>query len=274
MVHLQLESACRAPGSSATQEPRCFPVLQKDHGKARFGDIVYNGRMNPEELGENDGRDGKPAYVAYEGRVYDVSASKLWPDGNHMKIHQAGGNLTSHLPMAPHGPEVFERVKEVGALEAADDEGLDAEYDPQVKFRELYRKFHPHPIMIHFPIALFIFSAVLHVLYWVFSAPSLESASFYAFVFASLATPAAVASGFLSWWLNYDLSLTSVFGMKIAGSMLLLGISAIVLAMRLIAPEIATQGGPLSLLYGGLVVFTWPLVAFIGYQGGKIIFPA
>ncbi|MFB3889094.1 MAG: cytochrome b5 domain-containing protein [Candidatus Bathyarchaeia archaeon] len=69
-----------------------------------------------EELANYDGRGGKPAYIAYEGKVYDVSESSFWLDGDHLGAHQAGKDLTDELPLAPHGPENLDRVKLVGEL--------------------------------------------------------------------------------------------------------------------------------------------------------------
>jgi len=68
------------------------------------------------ELEEYNGKNGKPAYIAYQGKVYDLSESGLWRDGEHMGMHQAGKDLTDELELAPHGEEVFERVKLVGEL--------------------------------------------------------------------------------------------------------------------------------------------------------------
>ncbi|HER63154.1 MAG TPA: cytochrome b5, partial [Desulfobacteraceae bacterium] len=45
--------------------------------------------FNQEALAEFDGRDGRPTYIARDGAVYDVSESKLWRNGEHMKRHQA-----------------------------------------------------------------------------------------------------------------------------------------------------------------------------------------
>ncbi len=69
-----------------------------------------------EELAEYNGTGGKPAYVACKGKVYDVSASSFWLDGDHFGAHQAGKDLTEELEMAPHGVEVLERTKLVGVL--------------------------------------------------------------------------------------------------------------------------------------------------------------
>ncbi len=69
-----------------------------------------------EELSHYDGRDGRPAYVAYEGKVYDVTDSFLWRDGRHQALHRAGADLTEALRTAPHGPELLARFPVVGVL--------------------------------------------------------------------------------------------------------------------------------------------------------------
>ena len=61
--------------------------------------------FSPKELSAFDGRQGRPAYIAYKGKVYDVSASPLWRGGFHQDQHQAGKDITAELPEAPHGEE-------------------------------------------------------------------------------------------------------------------------------------------------------------------------
>jgi predicted heme/steroid binding protein len=56
----------------------------------------------------NDGREGRPAWVKVGERLYDVSASPRWKDGEHFRRHQAGQDLTGALAGAPHGPETLE----------------------------------------------------------------------------------------------------------------------------------------------------------------------
>lgn len=70
------------------------------------------------ELQQFDGARGKPAYIAFEGVVYDVSASSLWRGGQHKDLHYAGIDLTRTLRKAPHTAEVFTHatVKRVGRL--------------------------------------------------------------------------------------------------------------------------------------------------------------
>lgn len=69
-----------------------------------------------EELHNFDGKEQRPAYVAYKGKVYDVSSSRLWKDGSHAKKHLAGHDLTDALKTAPHGEEQILRMPEIGRL--------------------------------------------------------------------------------------------------------------------------------------------------------------
>jgi len=68
------------------------------------------------ELEEYKWKNGKPAYIVYQGKVYDLSQSSLWGGGEHMGIHQAGNDLTEELELAPHGEEMLERAKLIGVL--------------------------------------------------------------------------------------------------------------------------------------------------------------
>ena len=68
-----------------------------------------------EELAEYDGRDGRPAYVVFEGVVYDVTESAMWDEGDHEGQHQAGHDLTAEHEDAPHEPYVTD-FPEIGRL--------------------------------------------------------------------------------------------------------------------------------------------------------------
>ena len=57
-------------------------------------------KVTIQELEANDGKNGKPAYIAYQGKVYDVSESSFWMEGEHMGMHNAGKDLTEDLEMA------------------------------------------------------------------------------------------------------------------------------------------------------------------------------
>ena len=73
-------------------------------------------RFVKEELARCNGKDGAPAYIAYEGMVYDVTNSFLWQRGRHQVLHMAGQDLTGDLDAAPHGADLLDRVPIVGVL--------------------------------------------------------------------------------------------------------------------------------------------------------------
>jgi predicted heme/steroid binding protein len=68
-----------------------------------------------EELKKYDGSKSI-AYVAYHGKVYDVSRSFLWKSGVHQVTHRAGYDLTEALEEAPHGSEMLDKFPVVGEL--------------------------------------------------------------------------------------------------------------------------------------------------------------
>jgi predicted heme/steroid binding protein len=69
-----------------------------------------------EELKRFDGQEGRPAYIAFHGKVYDVTAGASWPEGSHYDEHFAGQDLTEALDYAPHGEEALARTPVVGEL--------------------------------------------------------------------------------------------------------------------------------------------------------------
>jgi predicted heme/steroid binding protein len=70
-----------------------------------------------DELASFDGKNGQPAYVAFEGKVYDVSESGSWGDGQHQDEHGAGADLTDDMDFAPHGGDSLDAFPVVGVLE-------------------------------------------------------------------------------------------------------------------------------------------------------------
>ena len=67
------------------------------------------------QLALRNGQDRAEIWVAYRGRIYDVSASRLWKRGMHYE-HWAGQDLTHELQDAPHTESVFDRFTVVGIL--------------------------------------------------------------------------------------------------------------------------------------------------------------
>ena len=75
-----------------------------------------SGIYDPVTLAAFDGREGRPARVAVQGMVYDVSTLPRWRGGTHIK-HAAGGDLTGDLARAPHDAAMLERAQRVGTFD-------------------------------------------------------------------------------------------------------------------------------------------------------------
>ena len=68
------------------------------------------------ELRQYNGERGRPAYIAYNGIVYDVTDAPNWRSGMHRNLHYPGLDLTRSLRKAPHDEFVLGRVPRIGRL--------------------------------------------------------------------------------------------------------------------------------------------------------------
>lgn len=68
------------------------------------------------QLSLRNGVEKPEIWVAFQGKVYDVSSSRLWRNGKHYE-HWAGQDLTAELADAPHSEAVFEKFECVGLYE-------------------------------------------------------------------------------------------------------------------------------------------------------------
>ncbi len=89
------------------------PKLRKRVSQPSF---EKKGKYTLEELSRFDGNEKRPAYIAYRGKIYDVSSSRLWVEGNHGRKHLAGNDLTEALRLAPHGENKIFQMPLVGEL--------------------------------------------------------------------------------------------------------------------------------------------------------------
>lgn len=71
--------------------------------------------LTEEELTDFDGKNGKPAYVAINNTVYDVTNIGVWAAASHFGLH-AGKNLTKDYMTCHAGTNAISKLPIVGKL--------------------------------------------------------------------------------------------------------------------------------------------------------------
>jgi len=70
-------------------------------------------KFTTEELAGYNGRNGKPAYLGYKGKVYDVSG--VFKNGEHAGV-KAGYDITGSFHQGPHQEDIFTKFPVVGVI--------------------------------------------------------------------------------------------------------------------------------------------------------------
>jgi predicted heme/steroid binding protein/uncharacterized membrane protein len=225
-------------------------------------------------LKDLNGKDGKPVCIAHQGRVIDVSNSKLWKTGVHMKRHEAGRDLTVDIKAAPHGLEVLDRYPQVGILEKrGEGERPMPRLLSTLLDRFLLLRRHPHPMLVHFPIVFMFSPTIFNLLYLLTGAPSFEITAFHCLGGGLLFTPLAMLTGYFTWWLNYLAKPMKAVTIKIRFSLLLLTISVLAFIWRFLNPSVLIAFTAESILYFLLILSLVPLVTIVGWFGASLTFP-
>jgi predicted heme/steroid binding protein/uncharacterized membrane protein len=230
--------------------------------------------FDKESLSVFTGKDGKPVYVAHKGKVYDVSASRFWKTGAHMKRHPSGKDMTAEIRVAPHGPEVLDRFPQVGILKAEKSpERPKPEWLTHLLDRFPILQRHPHPMVVHFPIVFSIVPALFILLYLITGIRSFEVTAFHCLGAGVFFIPVGIVTGFFTWWLNYEARPMKPVRIKIILSCSLFGLALAIFIWRLLSPDVL-----LSLAGSGFVCFLLilsliPIVAVVGWYGAKLTFP-
>ncbi|UOD34016.1 cytochrome b5 [Deferribacteraceae bacterium V6Fe1] len=225
--------------------------------------------MRREEVKKFNGKDSQPAYIIYKDKVYDVTNSRFWKNGVHMNRHKAGEDMTDFISMAPHGDDLLKRDNIKYVCDVEPEEIIP---DKKDNLRRAYAKYHPHPVFIHYPMGILYFGAFMLLLYIITKNQSFELTAFYSLICGTLSIFPAAASGILSWWLNYEMTMTKIFRNKLILSAVLAVICVFLSITRLLHPDITAFSG-LFTLYCLLYFISIPVLTLIAYNGGKITWP-
>ncbi len=228
------------------------------------------------ELEKYDGKEGRPIYIAYKGKVYDVTNSKLWKNGLHMKRHHAGGDLTADLQGAPHEADVLERYPQIGTLKK--EEAAVAEPEMPQLLAWLLEKYpflrrHPHPMTVHFPIVFTFSTSIFNILYLMTGIKSLEITALHCLAAGILFTAVGISTGVYTWWLNYMAQPMRPVKIKIPLTLTLLVTQIIIFIWRISDPNVLDSIQGASILYLLLVLALIPIITVIGWFGASMTFP-
>jgi predicted heme/steroid binding protein/uncharacterized membrane protein len=230
--------------------------------------------FDADELARFNGENGSPIYVAYDGKVYDLSKSKLWRNGQHMKRHGAGGDLTADIQAAPHEGDVLERYPQVGIIAPA---AVEAPAMPQPIARLIDRypflRRHPHPMTVHFPIVFAFSTTLFNILYLITGVKSFELTALHCLGAGIIFTVVGIATGLYTWWMNYMAKPLKAVKIKIPLTLTMLVVEIVIFIWRISTPGILDSVNAGSIIYFLLVLALVPMITVIGWYGASMTFP-
>jgi uncharacterized membrane protein len=174
------------------------------------------------------------------------------------------GDTTSKPAGTPSAaPQIVSQASTVAAASA---EASAADLKPFSPKAMLFPKHAQHPIIIHFPIALFVISLLFDLLGSRRKDGTLVAAGFYNLIVAAVSAYAAVGSGLLAWRFQYGgAALTGILRYH-----LILGIT-LTLLLTLLAWMRARRRAPeqpVSRAYFALAVLALVIIVITGHLGG------
>lgn len=229
--------------------------------------------FTPDELAKYNGQSGNPVYIAHDGKVYDVSESKLWRNGLHMKRHHAGQELTTDIQAAPHEKDVLERYPQVGVLKKiVDERPIPQPIDWLISHFPFFRR-HPHPMTVHFPIVFMLSTTVFNLLYLITGVKAFETTALHCLGGGILFTLVAITTGVYTWWLNYMAKMLKPVKVKIPLSIIMLAVAVVVFIWRLTVPDVMDSLQGSGIIYLVLVISLAVFITIIGWNGAAMTFP-
>jgi predicted heme/steroid binding protein/uncharacterized membrane protein len=237
-------------------------------------------KFSHEELKSFNGENGRPIYIAYKGRVIDVTASKMWRGGTHMKRHAAGQDLTAEMQDAPHDIEVLDRYPQVGVLapeeagtaQASTSPGIPEALDRFLTRHPFFLR-HPHPMTVHFPIVFMICAPLFSLLYLLTGVQGFEITAVNCLGGGLLFCLVVIPTGLFTWRVNYMARPMVAVTVKIVLSIAMFVDGCAAFIWRLLRPEIALHASGPGVAYLVLLFLLLPMVLVVAWYGATLTFP-
>jgi predicted heme/steroid binding protein len=225
-----------------------------------------------EELAHYNGENGKPVYISHNGKVYDVSGSKVWKT-THMKRHRSGQDLTTDIRAAPHPPDVLERFAQIGVLKK-EGEAADQRIPPVLAaLLKTFPFLRRHRIDDRALPHRFMLSRRFTLLYLATGDKSFDTTALHCLGAGVFFNGVAIATGFYTWWLNYMAKPLRPVRIKIPLTLAMLLTSLALFVWRLSVPDILDSLSGAGLLYILLVLSLSAMVTVISWHGASMTFP-
>lgn len=105
--------------TSCSSQNTPTPAVSTDSGSSGLSSGASSGseqEFTVEELAKYDGQEGRRAYIAVDGIVYDVTDVPQWDSKMHAGKFAAGKDYTEELKNAPHGAGNLDQAEKIGTL--------------------------------------------------------------------------------------------------------------------------------------------------------------
>jgi uncharacterized membrane protein len=131
---------------------------------------------------------------------------------------------------------------------------------------------HLHSMTIHFTSALYPVAILFMFLFLIFGKTSFQQTHFYTMLLATVSVPFSYLTGILEWRQKFEGTRLPIFTAKVRFGIVIFAVGGLCTIWGAISPGVLAGGGVLRVVYILLNVSILPLVVFLGYLGGKILY--
>jgi uncharacterized membrane protein len=138
--------------------------------------------------------------------------------------------------------------------------------------RVVEKDIHIHAVCIHFTSALYPVAVLFMLLFLLTGKASFRETYFYMMVLATLSAPFSYFTGVFEWKQRYEGARLPVFVAKIRVSIAVMAAGAVTTLWLIFYPGVLTGGGIPRVVFVLLNVSILPLLVYLGYAGGKVLY--